>query len=668
MKNHEDHRSISNTICPPATAALWADRRLFPFRYAAGLIALFVPLAQGCGDTAPCTETATCSLSHIADGGSKADVTPDTTPDGSTEGDANGSKGGPDVIDGGPSPRDSARDERSTDDGNVDAPNDGGTRSDDGAITDASGHNDGTAPAVDAAAADRSNPVPTADAADVADARFPDALADAIVDAPLDTPPDVPVCDASPGRSPLDEPCLVNETYGVFVSPTGSDSIGKGTRVAPYQTIGRGMRAAKLGASRVFVCDNGTGYSDPIVADTSTDGLALYGAFDCATWVASAIARARVLPKAGPAITLTRLTLGITVENFEFRAADAAAGTSSIAASIDTSVGVVFRRSRITSGKGGAGSDGHDGSLGGDGPPPSTAQMGRAPVCDGGFLQLGGSGIFSACEATGGRGGAGSITAVMPLSHPAESGLPMTGVSPANRSNAGTTCRSDTTTPGTADGSRGADGTPGVPGASAPSGGTFSAEGYAPNGPGADGTDGHPAQGGGGGVGCAGTMSCMGPSGGAGGAGGCGGQYGTGGGAAGGSIALLSWQSAVVLDKCEVISSDGGTGGRGGHGGAGGEGAAGAQGNDGYDGSDPSGAGGPGGQGGSGAAGAGGNGGPTYGIVFAGQRPIQSGTTVTRGSGGPGGAGGTTPASPVSGSSRAADGVLGDANYELAVP
>jgi hypothetical protein len=654
MKNREKPVSISHPFPLPRIAALLGGRRLCPFRHAVGLIALFIPLAHGCGDSLPCAETATCAP-PVGDGGSVADVTTDTTSDRGAEPGAD-NEGGADIIDGGSSARDSARDERPTTDG-TDGHDDAATRNDGGAETDAGGDTNGGTPSADAATADRSDPVPTRDAADVADAA-------------LDTPPDVPVCDASPGRSPLDEPCLVTEVYGVFVSPGGNDTTGKGTRAAPFQTIGRGMLAAKLGPSRVFVCDNGTGYSDPIAVDASTDGLAVYGAFDCATWVPSATARARVMPKNGPAITVSGLTIGITVENFDFAATDAAVGASSVVARIDGSTGVVFRRSRIAAGKGGAGSDGRDGAAGPDGPPIGADQRGRAPFCSTTITtQPGGVAVVSTCGATGGNGGLGTVSTIQPPSKPGDSGQPMSGVSPANRLNAGTTCRSDTTTPGAADGSRGADGISGVPGASAPGGGTFSATGYAPAAPGADGTDGRPAQGGGGGVGCGASIGCVGPSGGAGGAGGCGGQHGTGGGAGGASIALLSWRSVVVLDKCEVIAGDGGTGGRGGHGGAGGKGAMGALGNDGFDGSDPSGAGGFGGHGGSGASGAGGNGGPSYGIVFAGQRPtLMSGTNVTRGSGGPGGAGGTTPAGPVSGSSRAADGVLGDANYELAVP
>jgi hypothetical protein len=664
MKNRENFKPALRTFVPRRLPALLAGRRLCSFRYAAGIVALFVPLAQGCGDTPSCAMTATCPPSDHADGGTAADVMPDstfTTSDAGADRDAE-NEAGPDPIDAGSS----ARDDSSTSDATGSA-DDGGATSRDGASeTDASSDNSGPLSG-DAGAADRQNPVPTPDAAAVGDAPFRDGFTDAMVDAPVDVLPDVPVCDASPGRSPLEQPCLVDDAYGVFVSPTGSDVTGRGTRAAPFQTIGQGMRSAKP-RTRVFVCDNGAGYSDPIVADQAIDGLALYGGFDCATWVPSAAARARVLPKDGPAIVLQGLRVGITLENFDLRAADAAVGASSIAARIDESVGVVFRRSRIASGKGGMGFDGRNGDIGQNGPPPGADQLGRAPFCATGVTQKGGVPVVSTCGSTGGNGGYGTNSTIGLRSNPGTDGQPMSDVSPANRPNAGTTCRSDTDTPGVVDGSRGADGTPGVPGASAPSGGTFSATGYEPHGPGGDGTDGHPAQGGGGGVGCPSSVTCVGPSGGAGGAGGCGGQHGTGGGAGGASIGLLSWRSAVVLDQCDVVSAQGGAGGRGGHGAMGGKGAAGGIGNEGHDGSDPSGAGGPGGEGGSGAAGAGGNGGPTYAIVFMGQRPAQiSGTTVTS-SGGPGGAGGTTPASPVSGSSRAADGSLGEAKHELAVP
>ena len=603
--------------------------------------------------------TATCLPSDLGDG-STADVTKDAALQDGASADAR-TDTDHELRDGGTPSRDSANDERSQGDGVADRTDEATRESD--AASDSAADSDATLDRqVDATS--KTDAIVTTDAADAAD-----GLSDATSDTPTDVPPDVPVCNTSPGRSPLDEPCLVDERYGSFVSPGGNDTTGQGTRAAPFQTIGRGMRAAKLGSLRVFVCDDGIGYPDPIVADASTDGLAIYGGFNCRTWVPSANSQAKVLPKSGPAITVSHLMLGITVENFDLRAADAAPGTSSIAARFNGSAGIVLRRCRMAAGKGGAGADGTDGGAGENALPAGDLQRGLAPVCrNTPATQPGALSVGSNCGATGGQGGLGSTRVGAVLSYPANDGQPKTGVSPVNRSNAGTACRSDTVTPGAAHGSQGADGLSGVLGSPALSGGTFSEAGYAPSGPGGDGTSGNPGQGGGGGVGCPSSTTCVGPSGGAGGAAGCGGKHGTGGGAGGASIGLLSWRSAVVLDRCEVLSANGGAGGKGGNGGAGGKGAAGGSGNEGFDGSDPSGAGGMGGEGGPGAAAAGGNGGPTYGIVFAGSRPTQTGATVTFSLGGPAGTGGTTPASPISASRRAADGFVGDANYELAIP
>jgi hypothetical protein len=633
------------------------EKRPYPLRYAVALIALFVPAAQGCGESVSCLMTATCPLSDAGEE-TTADATADATHDGGalTHADASADH---ERYDGQGSAQDSAPDARSLDERSLlDVAAD---RSDD-ATLEAGANRDGDEKdatldgPIDTTISKDTNPFDAGDTGDVADA-------------PADVAPDVPACDASAGRSPLDEPCLIDERYGSFVSPTGSDTSGKGTRAAPFQTIGRGMSAAKSSGARVFVCDNGTGYTDRIVADATTDGLAIYGGFDCKMWVFSAGARARVLPKSGPAITASQLTVGITIENFDLRAADAAPGASSIAAQLNASAGIVFRRSRMAAGKGGAGGDGQDGAAGENALPPGAEQRGLPPVCNGGTpeKQNGGVPAASTCGSDGGQGGIGTLSGTSP-SHQGSDGYPKTGVSPVNLSNGGTTCRSDISTPGVADGGRGADGLTGAPGSPAPSGGTFSDTGYTPAAAGGDGTPGNPGQGGGGGVGCPAASMCLGPSGGAGGPGGCGGKNGTGGRAGGASIGLLSWRSTVVLDRCEVVSANGGPGGKGGNGGFGGKGAAGGIGNEGYDGSDPSGAGGWGGEGGPGAAAAGGNGGPTYGIAFVGQRPAQQGTTIAISVGGPGGAGGTTPASPVLTSQRAADGLLGDAAYELAIP
>ena len=36
---------------------------------------------------------------------------------------------------------------------------------------------------------------------------------------------------------PEDDACVVDEEYGVFVSPTGDDATGEGTRESPFATL-----------------------------------------------------------------------------------------------------------------------------------------------------------------------------------------------------------------------------------------------------------------------------------------------------------------------------------------------------------------------------------------------------------------------------------------------
>jgi hypothetical protein len=156
--------------------------------------------------------------------------------------------------------------------------------------------------------------------------------------------------------------------------------------------------------------------------------------------------------------------------------------------------------------------------------------------------------------------------------------------------------------------------------------------------------------------------------------GGCGGTPGKGGSSAGASIAMLSWSSAITLDRCELISGAGGGGGNGGKGGTGGQGKPGASGGAAYAGDagpmpdagmglGKGGNGGPGGNGGNGGSGAGGNGGPSYAIVYKGTKPTPvNGTIVAHGAGGAKGLGGTVD------NVKAPDGVVGAAADEFAVP
>jgi hypothetical protein len=438
---------------------------------------------------------------------------------------------------------------------------------------------------------------------------------------------------------------------------------------------------------RVFACDEGSGYTDPITIDASLDGVAVFGGFDCTGWKIAGNARTRVHPPAGPALAVSGLTVGATLENFELQAADGATGASSIAVRVDVSQQLIIRRSRIVAGKGGAGANGLDGLKGSDGDPVGLDQQGRPAACNSLITsQSGGAGLSNACGSKGGEGG--GCDSLLITGYPGYAGMPLQGVDPPGRQNGGTICLAD------CHGHQGSDGVAGGLGIANSLGGKVTAAGYTPALPGGDGTPGHVAQGGGGGAGTVTDYSvtgCVGATGGAGGLGGCGGGAGSGGSAGGASIALFSWTSGITLDGCSLESADGGRGGNGGNGNVGGIGSQGALGGDRYNDGNiaiyAGGNGGLGGNGGPGGGGAGGNGGPSYGIVYAGGRPSQiGGTTVVRGAGGAKGSGGFsgvanltdggvveggTPdgsSTPDAGSMRAPDGLPGEAAYELAVP
>jgi hypothetical protein len=476
-------------------------------------------------------------------------------------------------------------------------------------------------------------------------------------------------CDVS--RSPVDTPCLINDAYGVFVSPKGNDN-GSGTKAMPFKTLGKALAFAKSFAKRVYACDDGTGYAEALTVDAALDGTTLYGGFECSVWSYATSRRAKVQPSAGVALTVKGLSIGFTAEDFEFEAADATGGTgtSSIAAILDSTQNVKLRRIRLVSGKGAPGQAGGDGVKGDDGLPNGIGQLGSNASCPGPPLQAGGYwGSASGCSSRGGNGGTANQGA---NGGNGIAGTPDTSVDPADIDNGGTR------------GMPGGDGSVGVVGTSGQqtsSVGTFSASGFAAAVAAGSGTDGNTGQGGGGGGASDGFGVCTGASGGAGGMGGCGGKAATGGGGGGASVALLSWNNTgLTLDGCSLITSSGGGGGNGGNGGLGGLGQDGADGGAGYRAGDAGagdagtsdagpltiaagGKGGRGGDGGNGGPGAGGNGGPSYAIVYRGSSPGRlNGTIATPGTGGAKGIGGAV------GNVKAPDGLAGSAAEEFAVP
>jgi hypothetical protein len=464
-------------------------------------------------------------------------------------------------------------------------------------------------------------------------------------------------CDLDAGKSPTDNPCLIHERYGVFVAPTGSDSTGTGTRSAPFRSIGRGLLAAKQDTMRVFACDNGTGYVDGATVDATLDGVAAFGGFDCSAWTVSATARSRIHPDSGPALRLNGVSLGVSFEGFELQSANAALGASSIGVILDGANNVVFKNVRIVAGNGGAGPTGLLGIPGQDGTAAGAGQNGTNAECVGIPGDRPG-GSWASATTCGSRGG----TALPSNSFPdqqAESGVPQEGVSPTPNYNGGGGFLGLPAGPG----SPGNPGALGVPTASV---GVFAASGYTPEAPAGSGADGNTGQGGGGAVsgGTDNPAVCNVATGGAGGMGGCGGKAGQGGGSGGASVGILSWQSTLTLDACQIVSGTGGSGGAGGLGGAGGKGMPGGKGGAPAASGGATAAAGPnggtGGDGGVGGSGAGGNGGPSHGLVFRGTRPSTvNGSTITPGGGGAAGIGGSA------GGQKAGDGKAGTSSAEL---
>ena len=170
--------------------------------------------------------------------------------------------------------------------------------------------------------------------------------------------PDAGVCKGT--ESPAVSGCVIDSKWGVFVSPTGNDTTGRGRQGPAVQDDRQGAPGCANAASkRLYVCDNGTGYAEQVTVDAAVDGVTAYGGFDC-TWTYAAANHAKVHPATGIPLTVKGITTGVTLENFEFDAADAtAAGTSSIGAMVVSSMKVVLSGVKVVAGKGalrGAGS------------------------------------------------------------------------------------------------------------------------------------------------------------------------------------------------------------------------------------------------------------------------------------------------------------------------
>lgn len=440
-----------------------------------------------------------------------------------------------------------------------------------------------------------------------------------------------PGCDAT--KDPKDEPCLIADSLGVFVSATAGDDARDGTKASPVATITRGIeRARAIGKRRVYVCEGS--YPEHVVLDEQSNGLKLYGGLDCTSFTYSG-GKPQVEPPApGYALTLRAQSEPTTVQDFDFVARDAIeAGTSSIGVLVDNVKDVTFKRVKVFAGRG----------------VTAAVEMAEPPTNQPPTANLTGNGHsggqVTCVDQTASRGGNGG-TAPAPVG---ASGFAVPATSGPG-GEGGQDDQNDVCAP-THQGKRGANGAAQAGGTSAAVYGTLKPSGWEParsN----QGAAGRPGQGGGGG----GYNAERGVNGNGGGAGSCGGAGGLGGRGGGASIAVAVFNAGARFTESQLVTSAGGDGGRGGRGepskpgGNAGTGAC---------------AGGVGGRGASGSGGGGGPGGLSAGIVWhLGAAPSWEGssvedaptlTNVSLGDGGGGGAGG-----PAGQAVDAVSGLLGE--------
>ena len=321
---------------------------------------------------------------------------------------------------------------------------------------------------------------------------------------------------------------------------------------------------------------------------TAPAGVALHGGFDCASWAQMSLPT-EVAPKwvsgGSQQYVVDVIGAAALVESMTLTAPDALdPGASSIAAFVNGSPGMTFRRAAVTAGHGadaisptaaaplGPNSNGN--------PAPSDTQAAPAKTCP-----------CSNDSTTGGIGGTFSLGA----STDAGSGLPViTGHEDAGAGGGLSGCV----------GGNGADGLEGTSGVSANAVGVLTASGWVPQAGGA-GAVGGTAQGGGGGAG----IPAGGPpnAGGGGACGGCGGKGGVGAPAGGGSIAIAALNSTLRIQASTVHAGTGGAGANGAAGQTGQPGGTGGASSPVTNGTCPGGNGGVGGAGGPGGGGAGGS-------------------------------------------------------------
>src|SRR5882724_11901003 len=108
-----------------------------------------------------------------------------------------------------------------------------------------------------------------------------------------------------------DAACWTSNEFGVFVSSEhGDDAAGDGTKELPFATIHRGIAAAA--GKKVYVCLGVTKdtYAEKVSLDATTDGVHIYGGFDCETWEYSITRKSSVVSTETIALRIQSLKQG----------------------------------------------------------------------------------------------------------------------------------------------------------------------------------------------------------------------------------------------------------------------------------------------------------------------------------------------------------------------
>jgi hypothetical protein len=453
--------------------------------------------------------------------------------------------------------------------------------------------------------------------------------------APMDAAGDVVVpmnCDLA--KDPSDSPACIDDGIGVFVDGMAGDDNNPGTKAKPLKTIAKGIQAA--GAKpRVYVCA-GT-YAEDVVLGQQ-NAVSIYGGLVCGAWTYSPAAR----PKIGAttmAFKVDGASKPVVFADLTLASIDATTPSgSSIAALVNGSTDVTFRRVSFQAGAGMSGTSGTTGTNW------SAVQQSDAKIAGnaGNGTSGGGTHACMLCtdsvNSTGGSGGGGGLTPGN-----GNAGAPnLNGMNPNDGAGGGSGCTA---------GHNGKEAAAAANASGASTLGTLDAAGWTPS-SGLDGKNGGPGQGGGGG---GGGTSVNGGGGGGGGCGGCGGAAGKGGSGGGGSVGLAIVSSMVTVVASDMSAKAGGSGGNGSAGQAGQ--APGYAGNA----ASPGCNGGNGGGGGAGGAGGGGAGGISAGIVVKGAMmpTVDMATTMIVGAAGTKGNGGAAGAN---------DGIAGNASALLQLP